>query len=758
MALQTKTFTVGAPDTPALSGYALDLILTETAVSVAENTSAIDYVLQLRSGYTRFSQYRTGAQIRLNGTLVASQPFDYEHQLSIGRYETLVILSGSCTVAHNEDGTLEMSVEFSIEQEKASYTPGSVSITGETMTLTRIDREHTIRATDASIGGTSAVMLAGSTAQLRHSVAYSFGALRGYLSETGVPVENEEIFAANSIGFQIPEAFYDQIPESPSGICTLTCRTYAGERLVGQPKSCTLTVNADPALCAPEISGTVVDVNEVTKALTGDERALIQYCSSALCTMTARGRNGASVTQKKIAGHIVSGDTLQLDGVETGSFTFWAKDSRGFETQLRVGAKTLIPYIRLTNNAVGSRTDPTSGNAQLRVSGNFYSGSFGAAENTLSVAYVGADGVEIPMEAIVSGSRYSAQASLSGLDYTQSHTFQVVVRDAISTITRQVTIGQGIPVFDWGRDYFRVNVPAAFPGGIRDLPVRENLLDNSDFTQAVDQRRLGVTTAGAYCLDRWIAQDSGIRYTQTPEGMYFSGEAGVQAGICQKLSQGSRLYGKTLTAAVCVDSQVICCTATLPDAPAQSYTVLARGETGGMEILLTDLGDGGAYAPAVLIQRQSGVSDGFTLQWAAVYVGSFPAEALPPYLPKGYGAELSQCRRYFIRCDAQAGSAFGTLCGMITNGATRMYFPLPGPMGGVPQVTARGLGVIRTVSGYAAAAGFTTGAGGDLSGLTAVGGNASFYLEFPEALCPVNNTPGVLTLMQEAAIELSADL
>ena len=35
------------------------------------------------------------------------------------------------------------------------------------------------------------------------------------------------------------------------------------------------------------------------------------------------------------------------------------------------------------------------------------------------------------------------------------------------------------------------------------------------------------------------------------------------------------------------------------------------------------------------------------LLWAALYEGVYTADTLPPYIPKGYAAELAQCKRYY---------------------------------------------------------------------------------------------------------------
>ena len=36
-----------------------------------------------------------------------------------------------------------------------------------------------------------------------------------------------------------------------------------------------------------------------------------------------------------------------------------------------------------------------------------------------------------------------------------------------------------------------------------------------------------------------------------------------------------------------------------------------------------------------------------TIVWAALYEGAYDASTLPPYVPRGYAAELAECQRYY---------------------------------------------------------------------------------------------------------------
>lgn len=471
MALQTKDYSVSGKSQGGVT-FTYILRVTQDSQDVQSNTSAltVQAILKQNVSSTQFAQWGTGVSCTLNGEQIFS---DYRQRKSTGTAEQ-VYYTWEGTVAHADDGTLQLTVGGRLWQNAAaSYTPPTLTITesaDDAMTLSPIVRASGISAASANIGETAIIAISKKNDSFTHSVAYSFGALSGYVDADGNASEEEVIFSAASLGFKLPESFYGQIPDAPSGECTLTCYTYMDGELLDQPQSCSFTATAARSKCDPAVSGTVVDVNEATLALTGDENVLIQYHSAVLCTITAEAKNGASITQKRIAGTPVEGDTLQIPNVETGSFVFSATDSRGYSAQSSPVEKTVIDYVRLTNNATGARTDPTSGKAVLTVEGNCFAGSFGAADNVLTVSCSidGADLVAAENVAVAEDHTYALTLELTGLDYTKSHSIQVTVSDALETVSKTVSIGKGIPVFNWGEDYFHFNVPASFKSGIAD--------------------------------------------------------------------------------------------------------------------------------------------------------------------------------------------------------------------------------------------------------------------------------------------------
>lgn len=374
-------------------------------------------------------------------------------------------------IAHKNDGSKSVSVELAANRFSrfgfytASGGAGSGWGVSQTLTLalTDIPRASPIAATDANIGAVSTVAVTRRSTAHTHSVGFTFGELSGWLDADGTILSSEKKLAASTIPFAIPESFYGQIPNAPYGTCTLYCKTYSGTTQIGDTQTTVFRLTADPAACAPLVSGSVVDTNEAAIALTGDASKLIRYASSALCTVSASAQNGAAIAAKTIGGVAVSGDTRTISGIESGTVVFSAADSRGYTGTAKV-TLDLIPYIPLTLNAAAKRTDPTSGDAVLTLKGKYFNGSFGAADNALTLRYTVGDRSG-QIEATLDGNTYWAQIGLSGLDYRTSHAIQITAGDALMSLSATASVGKGIPVFDWGEGDFVFHVPVALEGG-----------------------------------------------------------------------------------------------------------------------------------------------------------------------------------------------------------------------------------------------------------------------------------------------------
>ena len=461
---------------------------------IATNKSTVTITsIKVRSTNWSSIAYYLDGILKINGTAVAT--FDSEigtaavqinaqdswydvMDLTVSPAFDAVFTTSLKNIAHNNDGSKSISIEltgnrftgfrfFTISGESGN---GWYVDDNKTITLTTIPRASTIGASDANIGSKSTIIVTRMAESYTHSIAFSFGTLSGYITASGGISNTEEIYSNTTISWTIPESFYEQLKDDWSGICTLTIRTYLDTTQIGDAQTGTLRVSVAKATNAPDVSGTVIDTNETTKALTGDENKLIRYCSTALCTITAVAKNGASITMKKIGDTVVTGNTRSIPKIGVSSVAFYAKDSREYSTSVRVSVN-LIPYVLLTNNAVVQRTDPVSGGAQISVRGDYFDGSFGTVDNEISIKYRyrksgDSYGSYTIIDANISNNTYSANVDLSGLHYEDTYEFEIIVSDKLSTVTKVVPVQPGIPTFDWGKNDFRFNVPVYLPSGV----------------------------------------------------------------------------------------------------------------------------------------------------------------------------------------------------------------------------------------------------------------------------------------------------
>lgn len=346
---------------------------------------------------------------------------------------------------------------------------GNVSVKATAQVLA-----SSIGATDANIGSTSTITVTKYNSSYYHSIQYKFGSLSGYITSSGGTQSTEVKFSNASVAFRIPTSFYAGIPNAKTGKCTITCRTYSSSgstSVLGNATTCTITLTATGA---PDVSGTVVDTNATTAALTGSNSRLIRYKSTATATISAAAKNSSSIVSKFINGSTVSGDTKVYNNCSETSFVFKAVDSRGYSNSV-TKTPTVVAYIQLTINPVLLRPTPTGSNITMSFSGDFYRGSFGAATNTLTIRYRykesgGSYGSWKTIEStkIVFGSRSYTSSETFALDdefnYQKEYRFQVQAVDGtseypLSTVTKNITVPRGIPVFDWGENDFNFNVP-----------------------------------------------------------------------------------------------------------------------------------------------------------------------------------------------------------------------------------------------------------------------------------------------------------
>ena len=171
-----------------------------------------------------------------------------------------------------------------------------------------------------------------------------------------------------------------------------------------------------------------------------------------------------------------------------------------------------------------------------------------------------------------------------------------------------------------------------------------NLLDNSYFRNLIAQAGfMARHGSDMYLADRWLVSgSSSISYDETNKIIAFA-ESTSPTIIRQKVSRDHNISGKPVTLALKASyvSGTVHLSESGAEAGHQDFTIFeginCYTVTGGSDM-------------SVIVWSKSGGS--VEIEWIALYEGEYTAETLPQYVPKGYAAELMECRRYFQTSDA----------------------------------------------------------------------------------------------------------
>lgn len=172
---------------------------------------------------------------------------------------------------------------------------------------------------------------------------------------------------------------------------------------------------------------------------------------------------------------MITGATGIIENPTTGLISVQVVDSYDQSTTQNY-TLDLKDYIAPTISI--SCTEPNAlGETTLTISGEAYNegdtNSWGNLNNTLTVRYAYRqkddtewnwfDNVTLTSRPI-SSHKYSYKADVTGLDYTEIYEFKAELSDSIQTIESGIVVAQVIPVFDWSKDDFSINVPATING------------------------------------------------------------------------------------------------------------------------------------------------------------------------------------------------------------------------------------------------------------------------------------------------------
>lgn len=160
-----------------------------------------------------------------------------------------------------------------------------------------------------------------------------------------------------------------------------------------------------------------------------------------------------------------------------------------------------------------------------------------------------------------------------------------------------------------------------------------NLLDNSDFRNPVNQRGKTSYIGSGYIIDRWYI-DAGSCTIENGNGVIVSSPDDTKMTFMQHLEN--------------IDAEKV-------------YTFAIKDSDGNVYLIQSTPGErieeNTSFGTIIAKMLSGDLTFAITISaanskkfiWAALYEGAYTAETLPPYVPKGYAAELAECLRYFER-------------------------------------------------------------------------------------------------------------
>lgn len=445
-----------------------------TGFSADKNESYISWKMELIS--TAYGAISTSASTAWSVT-VNGKSHSGSVSVAIGNNATKTLASGTEIIPHNNDGTKTFSYSFS-QTFNITFSGawiGAKSGSGSD-TLDTIPRAATLtKAPDFNDETTNLTVEFNNPGNFDLQFKLEAGG-------DAALVVRDKPTKASPYTFVLTEAEKKKLRQK----CTknsLTVRFTVATYINGTiskwswlDKTMTL-INAMPTL-----SPTANDVNPTTVALTGDNSKAIKYHSNIEVSAGAQTKKEATVSALSITcgSSKITNASGTFIGADSGKIVFGVTDSRGNSASQTVNLQ-MVEYIPLTCSIAHNKPDAL-GNMTVACSGLFFNGSFGTAENELTVQYRYVEtGLAMPetwndMQITKSGNSYYASAdfTISNFNRNIAYSFEVKAADKLESATGSAVGIKSLPVFHWSESDFAFEVPVKIQGSpITDFVVEQ---------------------------------------------------------------------------------------------------------------------------------------------------------------------------------------------------------------------------------------------------------------------------------------------
>ena len=335
-----------------MAGGYISLVLSESNVNTANNTSVVTANLYYYGNGVSWSNDRQPYRIVIDGTT-------YSGTSSFSTSTSAQLLgTASKTVTHNDNGakTVTVSASFTTDVSLGTLT------TSSNITLTTISRLSSLSVGNGTLGIAQTLTISEPTSSNNHKIKYTCGSEEGYILGSASATST-----SNSVRWTPPVSLAAQNTKGTSVTATITLYTFNGNGASVGSKSYSITL-AIPASVKPTLT---IDVSDPTgyKDTYGN---YVQGKSKIKVIPTATIAQGASIVEYEyvIGGTQYKGDTVETSVIsQSGSITVKVKatDTRGryaeveqIVTVLAYSAPSLeITRVERTNAAGEPKKDST---------------------------------------------------------------------------------------------------------------------------------------------------------------------------------------------------------------------------------------------------------------------------------------------------------------------------------------------------------------------------------------------------------------
>ena len=275
--------------------------------NIAGNKSTISWSCGVTPGHKFYSNAVKMSAVTING----SQVYAGGTYSNITDYKERTLASGTLDISHSSDGSKTFTVSaFSgkvWKEDSGGYLTATAA--AQSFALPTIPRATVPVIGSVVLGQTTTISLPRAVPSFTHTLTYTFGSFSGTIAE-GAGTEAQ--------WRDVPYDFATQIPSSPTGIGTLTCKTYNGSTLIGtKPVNFTVVV---PNNSATQPSDTI-SISPISSLAKPFNSLYIQGRTKAKITHTAVGKYGttiksytATVDDQTYTGRDITTEILSIPG------------------------------------------------------------------------------------------------------------------------------------------------------------------------------------------------------------------------------------------------------------------------------------------------------------------------------------------------------------------------------------------------------------------------------------------------------------